>query len=525
MVGEAPAEAPASPAPGGVPSTSTTSPGACADTLGVAPLRRLTRAEYDATVRDLVGVDARAAVGFVPDEKLGAFDVNVTSPVSQLALDDYLKAADGIARQVVSNAKALAALLPCDARAGDAACARGFIETVGARAYRRLLSAEEIARLQKVFDAGAADGGFTSGVRLALQAMLSSPGFVYHLEMGAPDASGPLRVLTAYELASRLSYFIWGSMPDAALFEAARSGELARPEGFAAQARRLLKDDRAREAMRSFHAQWLGVTKLLDRDQFDDPIGPSAYQEVVRVVDDVLWSGDGKLTGLLTTRASFADAGLWSLYGLPGAAPATGVFAKVQLDPRQRSGVLTRVAALAAHRTPTARGKFVRVDVLCQDVPPPPANVDTTLPAPDPGQPPRARWEKHVENPVCGSCHRLMDPVGFGFSSYDELGKYRTMDGKWPVDARGEIVGTLASDGPFDGPIELSERLAKSAELGSCVAREMFVYALGRLADPARDRCALEAADRAFRESGYDVRALILAVAASDGFRARRLAP
>lgn len=491
---------------------------ACRSGAGLSPLRRLTRTEYDNTLRDLLGITGSVAAGFVPDEKLGAFDANVSSPVSELALEDYFGGASEIADLVASDPKRLAAVTPCDPL--EAGCPRLFIETLGARAYRRPLAAAEVDRIAKVFAVGAANADFAAGARLAIQMMLTSPNFLYHLELGG---TGAVRKLTPYEVAARLSYFVWGSMPDAALFQAARDGRLGTADEVEAEVRRMLGDDRSRAALRNFHAQWLGITKLLDPDQFDNPIGPAAVEEVGRVVDELLWSGEGKLPDLLTTRVSFVNPALSALYGIPGTAAAG--FQRVELDARQRSGLLTRVATLAAHRTPTARGKFVRSELLCQHVPPPPPNVDTALPPVNPALPPRAQWEQHVADPSCGSCHRLMDPIGFGFENYDGLGKYRTMDGKWPVDATGELLGTAASDGTFTGALELSDRLAAAEELGSCATREMFVYALGRLADPAQDGCTLASVEKVFRASGYDQSALVVALARSDAFRARRVSP
>ncbi len=495
---------------------------------GHSPLRRMTREQYDNTVRDLVGITSKPASAFSPDEKIGAFFSNGIAPVGDLIVEQYMNAADAIATEVVAD---MDALLPCDpALDGEDACAAEFVSTFGLRAYRRPLSPDEADRLQTVYAAGRQSGGFVDGIRLVIQAVLQSPNFLYYIEFGTPSGS-ELAALDSWELASRLSYFLWNSMPDETLFSAAQANILGSPDELEAQARRMLDDPKAERAIASFHLQWLVLDKLehLDKDPevypaYSDTLRDAMRAETAKFSDFVVREGDGKLSTLLTATFTFADAPLLDLYGV--SAPA-GPEGRVELNAGQRAGLLTQASVMAAHAhanqsSPIHRGKLVRENFLCQPLPPPPPDVDNTAPDPDPSASTRERFAEHTANPECASCHSLIDPLGFGFEHYDGVGAFRSMDGDFPVDASGEVRGTVDIDGPYNGAVELAAKLAQSEQVRECVTSQWFRFAFGRI-DTDEDACSHAQAHALFAASDYDIRELLVALTRTDSFRYRKV--
>lgn len=487
---------------------------------GPSALRRLTRDEYDATVRDLLGDDSRPASSFPPDEDGLGFEVGAT--VSPLLAGRYMRAAEDVAARAVRER--LDALVPCDPRAsGEEECARAFLARFGRRAYRRPLEAAQLERLMEVYRAGAAEGAFEDGVRLVLTAMLQSPHFLYRVELAPAGAAVPL---TTHERASRLSYFLWGTMPDEALFDAADRGELATPDEVEAQARRMLADPRARSRMRRFAAQWLElelgeVTKdEAVHPEWSPELAASMEASALRLVEAVVFESSGTLRELLTARYAFVDGALAPIFGVP--APERPGLWRVPLDPSERAGILTHPAVLSrqarpAESSPVLRGNLVRERLLCHVLPPPPEALMVTAPDPDPSASTRARYEEHRANPACVTCHELMDPIGFALERYDAIGRHRLEDQGFAVDARGEITGTRASDGPIDGAVELAHALADSPDVQRCFTEQVWAFAFGHTEAP-EDACSLEGAHRAFVASGGDVRELLVAIARSDAF-------
>lgn len=484
----------------------------CGDvpSVGVAPLRRLTRFEYDNTVRDLLGNDARIAEAtFSPDEVLGGYASNAVAPVSQTQLDQYASAAEDLAEAFV--AEGLDAWIACPV--ADSACVSGFIAEFGRRAFRRPLLEVEVADYLALYDSGKAEWDATMGVKLVVQAMLLSPHFLYHAEVLPPGASETDVVeLAPFELASRLSYFVWASAPDDELLDAAEAGELSSPAGLEAQARRLLDDDRAADAIASFHEQWMhlgGLGDLVKDDtmfpQWDADLAASMQQETLTFVDEVIRRGDGSLSTLMTAPWTMGDARVAELYGV--AAPAEG-FGKIDLPATERAGILTQAGFLAtnAHAAETSwvyRGKFVRENLLCQPLPAPPPGVEVND-ALDAGR---------LENPECSGCHLMMDPIGIGFDDYDALGIFAGPG------SSGEVLG-VDGLGQFEGAVDLAGQLAASSVVHDCVATQWFRYA-SRRAESTADTCALDAIQASFAESGQDVRELVVAVALSEAFRYR----
>lgn len=499
--------------------------------VGLTKLRRLTRTEFNHTVRDLLGIDTSPADLISPDERIGPFDSNATAPITELLVQQHGEVAAALARTALPR---MAELSACDL-AADANCPSQFVERFGMKAFRRPLEAAERDAYVGLYRIGAEQGA-ENGFRLVLEAILQSPSFLYHADVGKLGAPSFEPVpLTSFELASRLSYFLWDTMPDDGLFELAQSDALSDATVLEEQVRRMLDDPRAAAAIPNFHLQWLGIRDMegvTKSEQYFPNFSPELTQamidETAQFTDYVIRRGDGLLNSLFTASYSIVDGPLLDLYGveLPeGHTPGE----PIDLDPTQRSGILTQAAFLATHAhhdqtSPVHRGLFVRENILCQTIPPPPPNVIPTPPPPTPGTTVRERISLHQSEASCSGCHRMMDNIGLGFESYDASGVYRSEEAGRPVDDTGELLGTgeVAVEGPFDGAIELSAKLAQSEVVQQCVTQQWFRFALGR-SSSNDDTCSLQHMQDQFVASGGNVRELIVSLATSDAFRNVRL--
>jgi hypothetical protein len=502
---------------------------------GATPLQRLSRAHYANSVRDLLQLPAFDVELLSEDEKVGAFDGNTVAPVSELVIEQYITAAERVARDAMPR---LESLVPCErAKLGDAVCAAQFIDAFGMLAYRRPLSSDEQAAYRALHERYRASQSHADGLRVVVQTMLQSPNFLYHVELAPTpsDGTGATRVvpLDPYELAARVSFFLISSTPDAPLLAAAQTGKLTDAKGLASEVSRLLSDPRARDTLASFHLQWLQLDGMarVSKDralfpEFDRGLVTAMRDETVAFVDHVVRKGDAKLETLLTAPYSFPKAGLLALYGLPANTP-TGEL-PVPLDPTQRAGLLTQPSFLSVHAhhdqtSPVQRGKVLIRNVLCQTLPDPPADVDTTPPDPSPTATTRERLLEHRASASCSGCHQRIDGIGLGFEQYDAMGRFRSSEAGKPVDARGEVVGTKTLNGEFVGAVELAGALADSGEVQQCVTTQWLRFALGRLEAEA-DRCSLGAVLEQFHASDHDIRALLGAIVSSDAFRMKRVA-
>jgi hypothetical protein len=424
--------------------------------------------------------------------------------------------------------------VPCKgvpaAAADQDRCAQQFIVQFGRRAYRRPLTPDEIKALGDYYDQQRRQlaQDFPGGIRMLITAMLMSPKFLYHWEL-APAAAikdGAFVRYNPHEMASRLSYLLYASMPDEPLFAAADAAKLARPDEIEQQARRMLKDPRARDAVADFFIQWLGIAQLPDMIKdttlFKDyglPLVQAMIAESRDFVANLMVGGDGKLTTLLTSSSSYINPALAALYKVP-AVSAAGPTA---LDGRQRAGILTQASFLAAHATaaeshPVRRGKMVADRLLCQDLPLPPDNVPDPKPA-APDLPTRQRYAEHGAAPCATACHSIIDPLGFAFENYDAVGGYRTTDGGQPVDATG-VVQLGGQTRAFANAIELVGLLAQSDEVRGCMGAQWLRYALRRQEGPG-DAASLASAQEAFRKSSYDIRELIVGLVRTHAFTHR----
>ena len=502
------------PPPGKV-TVATDAPRTCGGQLGPSPLHRLTRLEYDNTIKDLVGEDLQLSKDFAFDERAGEFAANFFTPISEMEFNQYATAAEAVAEKAVT---ALGSVVPCDPAADPAGCSGKFIRQFGRRAYRRPLDDEEVTSFQKLFDLGRSGADFANGVRLVVQAMLQSPKFLYLIEGPGP--------LTQHQMAARLSYFLWNAPPDAALSAAADGGQLGTMAGLRQQAQRLLADPRALDTVTDFHTQWLGLeelpTETKDTKFYPDFDGFKAamVEENGRFVREVMKTDGGRLETLLTANWTMLNGTLAAVYGMTG---VTGDWQKVTLDPKQRAGLMTEPGFLAAHgsfdaSSPILRGLAVRERILCAPMPVPPPGADQNFPPATPTTTTRQRFDMHRTNPTCASCHEMMDKIGYAFESYDGIGRFRTMENGVTVDDSGEFINTDV-DGAFKGAPDLAHRLLGSKQAQACVATQWFRYAMGRLESDA-DKCVLDSIQKKFTGADLRVSDLLMAIVESDAFRA-----
>lgn len=499
---------------------------ACEADAGPAVVRRLTRFEYDNTVRDLLGTTLQPAQTFAAEPLWLGFDNNGSvSSVSDRIAEQYMTAAEALATDAIAR---LDTIVPCDPLAvGEAECARQFVVDFTRRAYRRPAPAAHVDALFALWQSGRDTGDFASGIGRVIEAVLQSPRFLYRFE-GAdaePDARGVI-ALDDHEIGARLSYFLWGSMPDDALLAAADAGELQDPEIRAEHARRLLEDPRARTAVVHFWEQvlQLGALEIAERDAsvFEDwnaDIKARMAAEARGFVAHAVFETDGRLETLLTTPHSWLDATLASYYGLVVAAGDTPAWVQLPAD-THRFGLLTQggiMAGLGKYTTtaPVLRGKFVREQLLCETLPPPPDDVDFEPPQIDEDATARERYAEHSTNPQCSGCHQMMDPIGFGFENYDGAGRWRALENGAPIDARGVVV-SAEGEIEFDGVPALVDVLFEGGRLHDCIALQSMRYALGR-EESTEDDCAIEDLRVRFREHG-DLRELLVDLTRSEAF-------
>ncbi len=508
---------------------------------GPTYVRRLTRYEYNNVIAALTGDKSSPAKEFPTETLVEGWDNNGQGQtVSPVLLEQYLEVAEREAQTLVDTNLA-GVLGGCDpATKGEPACLTAFYDTFGRKAFRRPLGTDEVALLRGVFDTGKATGGasgFKNGIRLLITEMLLAPPFLYRIEFGAPAKSGQNVVrLDHYEMASRLSFLIWSSMPDEALFQAARDGKLGTTAEVTAQATRMIGDARARSSTRHFYQQWLVLDRLdgLKKDAlfrtWTPTIASAMRAETLRFTDEVTWNdSSGDIGALLTASYSFMTRTLATFYGGVTAPLDDATFARVELNAAQRGGVLTQGALMAglAHEnqtSPVLRGKFVREQLLCTHPPDPPDDVQIVLPALDPSKTTRQRFDVHTNLPCARACHTLMDPIGLGFENFDAVGKYRSSEGGQRVNAAGEIVGVQSlADGTFNGPIDLGRKLASADEVRTCVGMKWFQYSLGRTQDTSSDACSLDVVRRRFSSGNYKLKDLLMATTQTDAFLFRRV--
>ena len=503
-------------------------------------VRRLTHSQYDNTVRDLLGDYSRPAAHFPPEDYVDGFKNQLRyQNMPPLLVDAYSASAEKLALNAF-RAGDINHLVPCQpSGAGDVKCRDQFVRTFGARAFRRTLRENEFKRYAAAFTAQAtATGKFLEGARTVVEAMLQSPNFLFHMEVG-PDGRS-----VDYDIASRLSYFLWDSMPDQALFDAAEKGELRKSVGREAATRRLLADPRAHQAVDEFFDEWLRFDRVLNSSkesrrfpEFSLEMAGNMVEETRRLLDHLTWD-DVNFMELFTADYAYLSADLASLYKLP--APS-GQFELVSFPGGSpRSGLLGQASFLAANAgptetSPTQRGIFIREQLLCQQVPPPPPNVDTNLAQANAERPltRRQRMTEHEANQLCASCHRLIDPIGFGLESFDAMGRLRQRETvliesatgnrkddqkiDLDLDTNGEVAGI--PNASFSDAKRLGAILAQSRVCQECIIRQIFRYAFGRM-ETSADEDTIHQLFGVFRDSGFHFKDVLVALVKAPQFTA-----
>ncbi len=435
-----------------------------------SPLRRISRVEYNNMVRDLLGDTTRPADAFPPESPLGAgvnFQANTYGGVSELVAQNYLEAAETLAQTAVSNPNTLQNILPCQTR--DAACAQQFISAWASTALRGPVDATQAASLLQLYSDVASQFDFATGLQAVIAAVLESPRFLYVTEFGSGSPSGGAVGLSQYEVAARLSLFLWRSVPDAVLMQAAGNNQLSTATQVQGQAARMLADPKAQGALDDFTTQWMQLqgTPAIGKDtQFsfwngDSKLGAELADETRTNVSQEVISG-GSLVDLLTSPASYVNADLVRFYANgpgngsiamgsgPSVAdndPLVGETSFIQTVLPNRAGILTNGAVLAtqAHTalpSSVLRGKLVREQLLCDTIPPPPPNVPAPATTVGDAGTTRGLLTEHFNKQPCVVCHQYMDPIGLGFGFFDATGAYQ------PNDANGAQSTTGAGSRP-----------------------------------------------------------------------------
>ncbi len=414
--------------------------------------------------------------------------------------------------------------------AEEAPCARRILSALAHRAYRRPVTGRDIAPLVAFYEEGRRAGGFEAGIERALRALLVSPDFLFRVVSDPPGAEpGTPYRLSGLELASRISFFLWSSLPDDELLAAAEAGDLDEPAALEAQVRRMLADPRSEALAKNFAGQWLRLRNIsgsLPSDVLFPDFGESLRQDFVRETemffDSILREGRG-VTDLLTADHTFLNERLARHYGIPGVYGSD--FRRVSLADGNRRGLLGQGSILTVtsypdRTSPVGRGKWVLENVLGTPPPPPPPNVPELEPAEDTGRvlAMRERMEQHRENPVCASCHRVMDPLGLALENFDAIGRWRGhMPGGGVIDASGVMPDGTA----FDGPAELRDLLVRDEEqFATVVTEKLLIYALGRGIE-YYDAPAVRRIVRGSAAGDYRLASLVVGVVQSTPFRMR----
>lgn len=507
---------------------------------------RLTAAQYNNTITRLLGLPQPVITADIAPVFNGTGESVLLNSSSALRVQEgqagqlrtlarnaaAAVAADPQRLEAVWNVKGACPATPASYK--SAACADTFVRGWGGRAFRRPLEPAEADALAALFalasrHGAALDGGNDvshMGVRAVIEAVLQSPSFLYRAEL--PAGTGRA-ALSPHQLAVALSYTLTDNMPDAELFAAAERNELQTSAQVAAQARRVL-EGQGRPAVAELFHQWLNYEELETRDK-DEQLFPqwSAVkgpmdEELARFVGAVVFDRKGGFRDLFEANFTFANKALAPLYG----ARVDDGWKEIATNPVERAGLLT-LSGLMAHSSvlertsPVTRGLLVQERLFCTHVPDPPGGADLSIPPLPAGSSRRQQLEVKTAGPLCLGCHGLMNGIGFGLENLDAIGRYRDKeDNGVAIDARGEIKGTLDSDGSFTGPRGLATALVKSQQTKECFTLQAFRYALGR-PETAGDACSLRQAYAEFVTAGHDVRALLVSIAATEAFRYRQV--
>jgi hypothetical protein len=502
-------------------------------TLGKPRVWRLTHTQLKNTLIDSLGFSPPTIDMFPAETRLDGF-ANKSSglAVSPLLADFYLRASDELAGNVLGR---MTEFLKCPMTGlTSGTCLNDFIKAVGTKMWRRPVTDAEVGKLSALFTSTVPSaGGPESGVKNLVQAMFMSPNFLYRTELGNTSQVGAVTYLTDYELASALSYMLWDSSPDKALYDAAAAGQLHDKDMLLAQAQRMWGQKKSQSALNGFMQQWLQIEDLLGADKdpaifpkYDKTVAADLLEESRLFLNSVVFDagGDRSFKTLFTANYGFVNARTAPIYGATATSPA---LTKTNLNPTQRKGLLTLGAFMSAHADGddtglVSRGRYFREEILCNSVPPPdPAKAvfDPTKVRPDMTN--RERLEAHTTNPACFACHQLFDGLGFAMENYDPIGQFRTTDKGKTIDPTGEIPLPSGPTIKFKNFIDLVDQLSKSTDLYDCFSSQYLSYSTGRAADSIAP-CERKLVTDEFVKSDYKIDTLVMSVVKSPSFMARK---
>jgi len=472
-------------------------------------VRRLSRTEFDNTLRDVVLEDQRPANRFITEDVFTPFDNDYTTQTVSASLVDSLEAlATDVAARTLADPARRAVVVPCvPTGAGDEACFRQTIETLGRKLFRRAMTAEDVDPYVTLLAYATEDNSnvtndFYTAVDLLIRAILMDPEFLYRIEVGTPTATAGVVNLTPYEVASRMAFVLWGTTPDDQLLDDAETTALTTSEGRHAVATRMLADARAREQLHRFHAMWLGYRTM----PVEASLVAAFRRETDALLDRVIFTDQSSYVNVFQSSETYLDPALATHYGLP--AP-TGAQGWVPYGDSGRGGILSHGSVLSAFSkftdtSPTQRGILIITRLQCTDVSAPPPDVQVD-------QPPAGgnavckedRYLEHTQSTSCAACHTLMDPIGFGLENYDISGRFRAHDNGLPeCTIRGQ--GLLPGVGNFSGPKQLADMLVQTQDIQRCVVRQFNSFMIGR---PVKNTEFLDV-DRqaaAFEQTGFNL--------------------
>jgi hypothetical protein len=509
-----------------------------ASNVGKTPFIRLSNAEYENSLRDLLASvgdlgDAKLAPsslrpGFSPDDALGA----TTDLVANIGSE-----AGAAAQKLGANLGKLGLSGCPPAGANDEGrCVDSLIDGFLKRAYRRPLTDDEKGRVKAFVAERRKTDDFVASITTLVEGVLQSPQFQYRLELGEDPKDGVAK-LTGYEMASRLSYLLWESMPDSALFEAADKGELDSSDGIKKQLDRMLKDQRSRGMAGKFVTLWLSLEERFPKaaaeskdktlfPKYDTQAAADLHTGFDLFLQDALVGENGGIKKLLTSEVGFVNAKTAWAFGVD--APSGNELKSVQLNNKQRKGMLTQPALMAAlansaKHSPVPRGVLVLNNVMCQPPPPPPGMM---IPSPPPPSPtPRTTRERLViehegQGKTCAGCHEIIDNVGFAFENYNAVGAWQDKEDGLDINSKAKLSDTFDLDGQFDNAVVLTEKLAKSEQVSQCFVESFMRYALARnLAED--DGCNVARLTNAVVSSESDFSALLAGLSETQAFRYR----
>ncbi len=510
---------------GGTTGSGGAAPGSFVASESVA--RRLSRAELDNTLSTLLLDDASRARQILSEDEHSPYDNDYTLQLASAALIDSLESLGTDSATRATRNEAFRNALPCaPSDDADADCFRSIAEYLLTRGFRRVVSDDEVGPYLELLDFASEEVpgrsiDFYTAVELLIRSIVQDPEFLYRIEIGSPTQTENVVQLADFEVATRMSYLLWGDMPDEALFEQARSGALLDTDARRTSAERMLESPRAREQLQRFHAMWLGYRTI----PHGADLAAAFARETNTLLDRVLFDEPQDYLNLFTMSETYLDDALAEHYGLP--APDGEDW--IPYGDSGRRGILSHGSVLSAFSkfsdtSPTQRGILVRTRLMCDEVEAPPANVNTD-------EPPSAedadckveRYEQHRASAACANCHNALDPIGFGLENYDMAGRWREHDdGNEACSIAG--VGSVEPYGEFSGPGELAQILVEQGEIDDCVMRQYLAFAVGRALQPDEAELA-EALIASLRSDDRQLPRVLVDYVASAAFTLKRLPP